>query len=1176
MILLYDFEGVGYEAAHGVQTVPNHGSAGADYDLMLGRLAKPAGGELFGLSYVDGSSVQRPFIPPVVVPSSESTAWPTPRAQDPAAPIVVTCAAGETVAISQHGVSTSYTAPSPFAATATFSSGGTSIEVVPLMPPTAHTLSATGLEDGAVPIRLFATYASGLPVEVVLMTPPAKGTLHEIAHCDSTALLTPLAAPGAVADATGLCVLYRPDQDAHGAPHDSFSYAVRYVARPTLVSNTATVTLNVKSFDDLPSTASQSVVMVEDGGPVLISLAAADPDAGTPLDMYIATLPTRGKLYLTSDGTLAGERTLIDRPYSFFDVGSDVQAQYLDQVVAVSSFWGLPPDASYHPLTVLGPPDCSTQGECKTEDLRPGLNWLSDATVYPPIGQRVLHAGLVAFVAAVNATASTVDLHYHRMYKPDAAAGGALRQCQFDPAQPALRTYPDHCDFALAPAGGGVLARTAPRAELSGMAAGAWSPLRKAYMGNLTSAGGGAFGPQYVFAHNQAEHYPLNTPPYTEYIEVSLAQSTYLVSLELGSPRGMGHVVNLKAWQDSAQAWVSFYQGAPRVEEAAAYMETKRYWRWAPDVCRLHFPVQRLRIEVDTSLETGVSDWNYIDYVLVHGEMSAIQPAALRTGVPYVVYVPDQDEEGDDEFTYVATDCPGSMLRSSTADGAAAGTVTIRINATNDAPVATPQTLQLPVDTSQTLLVLAAADVDSTALTYTITSLPPDVRVRGGDDSGGSGGGADVSEGAALSSPFLTLSSSTCGASPLAFTVSDGELTSAPATTTVEVVCPRACSEADMEVRVSACDDGAQRLASWNWTAGTTCDLPRAKPLLEDVTIQCDHIAWGSPSAVAVIAVAALLIACKLGLLLYFLRYRHTPAFKQSQSTFGVLCIVGGIAADLTPLQLLGETSTSRCMRFPTWLLVSVTMLYGPLVLKTWKVWKVFDNPSLKELRLSNSRLIGYLALVILLEVGLAVVFGAAMPLEALEYNYTFSAGNGVLPRTRCSEDNTIFHLVAYAIVAVPLCAGLFLAFKTRRVHGDYTDNKSTLLSLYTLVLAALVLIPVTRILGDNTRATFLMVSIGVLFVSTVSVLLFTLPKVLYHRGCLLSPAQVATNQPTSMHASSVLGGGSAMGSDLAADELAELRAEVCDAPCTTSAAAQLAPHLHITHPHLRRLGRCS
>jgi len=68
--------------------------------------------------------------------------------------------------------------------------------------------------------------------------------------------------------------------------------------------------------------------------------------------------------------------------------------------------------------------------------------------------------------------------------------------------------------------------------------------------------------------------------------------------------------------------------------------------------------------------------------------------------------------------------------------------------------------------------------------------------------------------------------------------------------------------------------------------------------------------------------------------------------------------------------------------------------------------------------------------------------------------------------RTVCSEEETIYHVVAYAVVAVPLCGGLFLAFKTRNVAGDYTDNKAILGSMYTLVIAAVVLIPVTRIVG--------------------------------------------------------------------------------------------------------------
>ena len=45
-------------------------------------------------------------------------------------------------------------------------------------------------------------------------------------------------------------------------------------------------------------------------------------------------------------------------------------------------------------------------------------------------------------------------------------------------------------------------------------------------------------------------------------------------------------------------------------------------------------------------------------------------------------------------------------------------------------------------------------------------------------------------------------------------------------------------------------------------------------------------------------------------------------------------------------------------------------------------MWKVFDNPRLRQLRLSNSRLLAYLALGILLELLGALVFGLVQPLK--------------------------------------------------------------------------------------------------------------------------------------------------------------------------------------------------
>ena len=41
------------------------------------------------------------------------------------------------------------------------------------------------------------------------------------------------------------------------------------------------------------------------------------------------------------------------------------------------------------------------------------------------------------------------------------------------------------------------------------------------------------------------------------------------------------------------------------------------------------------------------------------------------------------------------------------------------------------------------------------------------------------------------------------------------------------------------------------------------------------------------------------------------------------------------------------------------------TPLRWPLFLKTYRVWRIFDNPSMKNLNLSNKRMLGYVAAVL-------------------------------------------------------------------------------------------------------------------------------------------------------------------------------------------------------------------
>lgn len=138
------------------------------------------------------------------------------------------------------------------------------------------------------------------------------------------------------------------------------------------------------------------------------------------------------------------------------------------RVNRVSSFWGSPPYAGYHPLTLVGPPDCSVYGECIAEG-----EWTNNAAVFPPVGQRIVHASLVATVVATNPAQSTVDIEYAPMYKEDS---GSLRQCVIDPAG-ATKVYPTDCSFVSADYG--ALRATVPRADLEIFPAGVWCPLTR-------------------------------------------------------------------------------------------------------------------------------------------------------------------------------------------------------------------------------------------------------------------------------------------------------------------------------------------------------------------------------------------------------------------------------------------------------------------------------------------------------------------------------------------------------------------------------------------------------------------------------------------------------------------------------------------------------------------------
>src|SRR5207247_480135 len=130
---------------------------------------------------------------------------------------------------------------------------------------------------------------------------------------------------------------------------------------------------------------------------------------------------------------------------------------------------------------------------------------------------------------------------------------------------------------------------------------------------------------------------------------------------------------------------------------------------------------------------------------------------------PNLIYTPAPNYNGPDSFTFRAND--GEL-------GSNIATVSITVNAVNDAPVASNQAVVTDEDTAKTIT-LGASDVEGSALTYTIGTGPAHGTLSG-------------------TAPNLTYTPAPAynGADSFTFTANDGQATSNVATVFITVANP--------------------------------------------------------------------------------------------------------------------------------------------------------------------------------------------------------------------------------------------------------------------------------------------------------------------------------------------------------------------------------------------------
>jgi hypothetical protein len=907
----------------------------------------------------------------------------------------------------------------------------------------------------------------------------------------------------------GLAVMYYPRAGFTG--DDSFTLSFRSLSTG-LESPVLTVLVKVDTYDKLPAAAPPAAALAaaeDDGVGLRVPLNASDAERTFGIARIITRLPRRGDLFVASP---SGERRKVVAPYNSLDLGQSVR-QYASSVEGFSTFQeGTEPFRS-NPLAALGSPSCNDKGRTFNDNCvnhrftDAGGNWTG---WMPPVGDAVLFdrnfrsgggysnasqaarkAPAVGWVVkgpymgvdTAGQTTLLLDVRPQPYYAWDGARSQYVRCVIVNST-----TYPGSCDeAAFDTARDDAVAEGLSWNDIQ-MPLGAWTPATPAGSSEPQTGAdvAGAFGPGFRYTnYSQAATYAAGFPRYTEFLELGFAEAVFPTGVFIGMPRGGGSVVGIAAYDAAHGVWQQLYADAVLKKKYDATNGNGLYYVFDETVCRTAFQTRKLRIEVDSTGETGIADWNCIDYVQLIGSRDS-QAALLVDGAESVTYVPWADEHGEDSFGFVASDCLGNDLRVS--DEAS---VALTVLPHPDAPLVRLPAQEPSFRCGQDRAVLLGLDVlelDGEQL------LPLE----------------------ALATANVTLM----------FDDSSSNMPMRFAALAADPLKPMAAHwgiNVSVSIECAAFPPGLSRA---NVTLNVTDSAGYSTVVVQSVVVlktEMSHISSSTKGlGYALFVLGTAVIFSMAG---WIVKNRQHPIVRVAQLSFSLLLLLGlwvqnlAILFAVTDDSVSTQAADSACSSMVWLYCVGFMLTFAPLYIKMWRVMRMFDDKFAMRMAKGSRSAKKYahaavstpvLALQVVLMVLVDVAFLAAWmssdsPLQFArapvftdsKYDYVMSSAG------KCHSTNLTY------VFAIAIYHLLVLAWVTHVVikSGDIDQNFSESGPLrYALLFSLQILlmsIPIMYITSDKPD-TVVFVRISTISLLTLSVCLFVfVPKLLFFYGLL-------------------------------------------------------------------------
>ncbi|XP_050524506.1 gamma-aminobutyric acid type B receptor subunit 2 [Daktulosphaira vitifoliae] len=289
------------------------------------------------------------------------------------------------------------------------------------------------------------------------------------------------------------------------------------------------------------------------------------------------------------------------------------------------------------------------------------------------------------------------------------------------------------------------------------------------------------------------------------------------------------------------------------------------------------------------------------------------------------------------------------------------------------------------------------------------------------------------------------------------------------------------------------------------WRAGG-----KGPPKDQTLTIYEDsHVNVAVYIGLAVAAIIGIVIATAF--LIVNIKYRDQKYIKMSSPHLNNLIIIGAMLTYSSVIFLGLNSRMTSINMFPyicaarAWLLMAgFSLAFGAMFSKTWRVHSIFTDITINKKIVKDTQLFLMVGILLCIDLGIMFTWQFSDPFyretkQMEPYPHPHNDDIVIIPCNEyCQSDHmTVFLAVIYVYKGALMVFGAFLAWETRHVSiPALNDSKYVGMSVYNVVLMCVAGAAISFVLSDQQDASFIIISVFILFCSTATLFLVFIPKI--------------------------------------------------------------------------------